>query len=804
MQQLTDIGAKGMALTDADPGGMPRDDAQTRRLFDGVADEIVRALAPRAVFDAGCGCGLLVEALWDRGVEAWGRDAAAGAIARVRRDVRPFCEIASVAEALPRSYDLVTCIEVLEHVPEDESVVAIRHFAAAAPRVLFSSPPNGLADPARVNVKPPIWWLRCFAAAGLSPSFTFNASFLFPWAVLFERRDDGREEGTLLGFAEMVRMRLERADLQRIARRSVLRAEEAERRLNVAELARSELRAKAGAAAAAEREAAARLALAEQTLAAHRTDAGALAVAANPATRWLPAPIRASLRSVVHLAQRRRGSVSDADLKLLRSSPLFDADYYRNQYPDVATAGTEPAQHYLASGAAEGRDPSAGFSTADYLELYPDVGLKGLNPLVHYLKYGRVEGRALSPPPPTIRQATATPASDVTSVMPRLDERWPALRPLICFSHPSAGRRLSVVTDSVGPSSLFGGVATALVLGTLLANRLGATLRLVTRVEATDGAPLAQLLNANGVALDGAFETAFAPADGGRDLPDTPDDFYVTTSWWTTQATLRSVARSRIMYVLQEDERMFYPHGDDRLRCAETLAERGFPVVVNTEMLFRHLTTGREALPRLAEDAIWFEPAFPAAPNRNVRWAGSGEMRRLFFYARPNHARNLFWLGVEALAAGIEAGTFGVDQWEFHWVGKDVPQIVLPHGVRPIVTEGLKWADYHALVRSMDAGLVLMDTPHPSYPLFDLAAAGAAVLTNMSHGKTDFSRFSDNILVAPVSVDGLASGLRRLAALGTDDAARHARCAADHITRDWSIALAPVLSRLAERFGVAG
>src|SRR5579862_9645770 len=38
-----------------------------------IADTIVRGLAPRRVFDAGCGRGVLVGALWDRGVEAHGQ-----------------------------------------------------------------------------------------------------------------------------------------------------------------------------------------------------------------------------------------------------------------------------------------------------------------------------------------------------------------------------------------------------------------------------------------------------------------------------------------------------------------------------------------------------------------------------------------------------------------------------------------------------------------------------------------------------------------------------------------------------------
>ena len=40
--------------------------------FGGIADEIVRTLHPGRVFDAGCAWGFLVEAFWDRGVEARG------------------------------------------------------------------------------------------------------------------------------------------------------------------------------------------------------------------------------------------------------------------------------------------------------------------------------------------------------------------------------------------------------------------------------------------------------------------------------------------------------------------------------------------------------------------------------------------------------------------------------------------------------------------------------------------------------------------------------------------------------------
>ena len=57
---------------------------------------------------------------------------------------------------------------------------------------------------------------------------------------------------------------------------------------------------------------------------------------------------------------------------------------------------------------------------------------------------------------------------------------------------------------------------------------------------------------------------------------------------------------------------MFYPFGDERLRCRETLSEPELRVLVNTQQLFDHLADGPEPLPRLRERGHWFDPAFPS------------------------------------------------------------------------------------------------------------------------------------------------------------------------------------------------
>src|SRR5258708_5633565 len=132
------------------------------RFFSTIAEEIVRSLHPSRVFDAGCAMGMLVEAFRDRGVEAWGVDISAFALAKVRPDIRPYCQVKSITEPFGGRFDLVTCIEVLEHIPEQEARAAVKQITTASDVVLFSSTPDDHAEPTHINVHPIPYWLKLF------------------------------------------------------------------------------------------------------------------------------------------------------------------------------------------------------------------------------------------------------------------------------------------------------------------------------------------------------------------------------------------------------------------------------------------------------------------------------------------------------------------------------------------------------------------------------------------------------------------------------------------------------------------
>ena len=88
-----------------------------------------------------------------------------------------------------------------------------------------------------------------------------------------------------------------------------------------------------------------------------------------------------------------RHYLEEGYLRGYRPNPLFDTPWYLDRYDDVRHAGINPLLHYLHTGFREGRNPGPEFETDFYLLSYPDVRSSGMNPLAHYLRHGKAEGR---------------------------------------------------------------------------------------------------------------------------------------------------------------------------------------------------------------------------------------------------------------------------------------------------------------------------------------------------------------------------------------------------------------------------
>lgn len=88
-------------------------------------------LAGQRVLDVGCGGGLLAEGMARRGARVTGIDLSAGALEVARLHALESAvtveyrqaEVEILAAAQPGAFDLVTCLEMLEHVPDPTSIV---------------------------------------------------------------------------------------------------------------------------------------------------------------------------------------------------------------------------------------------------------------------------------------------------------------------------------------------------------------------------------------------------------------------------------------------------------------------------------------------------------------------------------------------------------------------------------------------------------------------------------------------------------------------------------------------------------
>lgn len=96
------------------------------------AERVAEGLAGRRVLDVGCGGGILAEAMAERGAQVLGIDLSDKALGVARLhglesgakvDYRAVAAEALAAET-PGAFDIVTCMELLEHVPDPASTVA--------------------------------------------------------------------------------------------------------------------------------------------------------------------------------------------------------------------------------------------------------------------------------------------------------------------------------------------------------------------------------------------------------------------------------------------------------------------------------------------------------------------------------------------------------------------------------------------------------------------------------------------------------------------------------------------------------
>lgn len=485
-------------------------------------------------------------------------------------------------------------------------------------------------------------------------------------------------------------------------------------------------------------------------------------------------------------------------------SPSFDEQWYRAAYPDVAeriAAGVfrSGLHHYLLYGARERRSPNGAFDEIWYLQANPDVASAVARGdlrcgFEHFLLSGDFEGRAsgsshlFKPRPSSSYQPVVT-----ENLLPFALHVWlnPAKR-----KHP----HLNLVLPSLHTQHMSGGPNTALLLVIEL-SKIGVPIRLLASNDGVD--PDIARLRAHIESLSGDPLSNIEIADASN--PGQPavigaHDIFLATAWWTAQmiaAVLPRMHRRTFFYLIQDFEPGFHPWSSDYSLAFETYDMDIIPII-NTALLRDHLVDnqGRQFRdPSFRSRIHTFEPAIDRR-HFYYRPESAGRKHRLLFYARPQIAkRNLFEIGLSALIKAAARGVFPPGQWNLHFIGENLPETAIGHGVviRPI--PWLDFASYARLMRTSDILLSLMMSPHPSYAPLEMAACGGVVVTNSFACKTQerLAGYSPQILAPPPFAQPITEALEHAAGIVSSGGYGSA---ALMLPSTWQESFAPILPGL--------
>jgi hypothetical protein len=283
-----------------------------------------------------------------------------------------------------------------------------------------------------------------------------------------------------------------------------------------------------------------------------------------------------------------------------------------------------------------------------------------------------------------------------------------------------------------------------------------------------------------------------------RSLPveASPDDRFVATNCWAAHIahnTARELRETRFLFMVQEYEPYFLP-----MNSISALFQQAytFPQVAlfSTELLrdfFRAEGIGVFAHPGGEADGLVFNNAIQRF--HPTREALQRTRRRLLFYARPEEhaARNLFELGMIALAKLVADPRVDLANWSFHGIGSidRTSTLELAPGVPLELVPKTSLQEYIDMMPSFDAGLSLMLTPHPSLVPLEMAAAGMLAVTNTFANKTAdrLHAISRNLIGVEPTVEGVLEGLVEAMRRADDVEGRLAGAKVDWPT-DWASA----------------
>jgi len=139
-------------------------------LYARFADALVRLRAPENAVDVGCGSGLMLTKLAERGVRVLGLDGSRAAVRRARKTIPAVRANLEHGVPMVGRFDISLSIEVAEHLRPKAGPRLVEGLTRLSDTVVFTAAPPGQGGTSHINLRPRSYWVALFASQGFIES----------------------------------------------------------------------------------------------------------------------------------------------------------------------------------------------------------------------------------------------------------------------------------------------------------------------------------------------------------------------------------------------------------------------------------------------------------------------------------------------------------------------------------------------------------------------------------------------------------------------------------------------------------
>lgn len=331
-----------------------------------------------------------------------------------------------------------------------------------------------------------------------------------------------------------------------------------------------------------------------------------------------------------------------------------------------------------------------------------------------------------------------------------------------------ATARTVILVPSLNPAEIFAGIATAIDIGLQLAARGHRVVFVATDLPIASRTRTETFIQNRARSISQGASIGFDLFCGvtENELVLSRDDRIVATAWWSAHLAHGIIRDAGLqhedfIYLIQDYEPGFYAWSPEFANAQASYSLKHVPVF-NTSILRDYFHA--LGLVDISAPAFSFQPAIDIPRYAGLR-RKQNEVPRLVVYGRPEVARNLFSVAIEAVDDFLGQAAIAPSQIELLSVGLKHPDVCLSRGHRIRSLGKIPWDDYGDFLAGVDIGVSLMLSPHPSHPPIEMAASGARVITNR-FGNKDLSALAAGITSVEPTSGEVARALNAVWKLG--------------------------------------